>query len=84
MRDKIRKQCRKYLFYPFDLGLKGKMGLERSVTKQKPLCFPVFFLFIFLLFEKKKKGKGKFIGKSARMHFRSNLCLSLLIIKNGK
>ena len=35
--------------------------------------FSCVFSFYFLLFEKKKKGKRKFIGKSARMHFRSNL-----------
>ena len=33
MGDEMRKECRKCLFYTFDLGLKGKMGLERSVTR---------------------------------------------------
>ena len=70
MRDKVRKWCRKYLFYAFDLGLKGKMGLDCSVTKQEAFVFSCVFSFYFLLFEKKKKGKRKFIGKSAEMHFR--------------
>ena len=29
-----------------------------SLVSRKPLCFPVFFSFYFLMFEKKKKGKG--------------------------
>ena len=78
MRDKVRKECRKCLFYPFDLGLKGKMGLDGIVTPQEAFVFSCVFSFYFLLFEKKKKGKGKFRGKSAGMHFRSNLCLQNL------
>jgi len=49
------------------------MGLERSVTRQEAFMFSCVSSFYFLLFEKNKKGKGKFEGKSAEMHFRSNL-----------
>ena len=69
----MRKQCRKISFYAFDLGLKGKMGLDSVITSQEAFVFSCVFSFYFLLFEKKKKGKGKFRGKSAGMHFRSNL-----------
>ena len=74
----MRKECRKYLLYAFDLGLKGKMGLDGVITLQEAFVFSCVSSFYFLLFEKKKKGKRKFIGKSAEMHFRSNLCLQNL------
>ena len=59
------------------------MGLECIVTKQEAFVFSCVFSFYFLLFEKKKKGKRKFKGKSAKMHFRSNLCLQSLWRKLG-
>ena len=68
---------------PFDLGLKGKIGLDGVITLQEAFVFSCVFSFYFLLFEKKKKGKGEFIGKSAEMHFRSNLCLQNLWWKLG-
>lgn len=54
----MRKECRKCLFYAFDLGLKGKMGLDSVITLQEAFVFSCVFSFYFLLFEKKKKGKG--------------------------
>lgn len=54
------------------------MGLDGIVMLQEAFVFSCVFSFYFLLFEKKKKGKGKFIGKSAEMHFRSNLRLQNL------
>lgn len=46
------------------------MGLDSVVTLQEAFVFSCVSSFYFLLFEKKKKGKGKFEGKSAGMHFR--------------
>ena len=68
----------KMSFYAFDLGLKGKMGLDGVITFQEAFVFSCVSSFYFLLFEKKKKGKRKFIGKSAETHFRSNLRLQNL------
>jgi hypothetical protein len=49
------------------------MGLDSIIALQEAFVFSCTFSFYFLLFEKKKKGKRKFKGKSAGMHFRSNL-----------
>ena len=34
------------------------MRIERIVTRQKPLCFPVFSLFIFFCLKRRRKEKG--------------------------
>lgn len=57
------------------------MGLERSVTKQEAFMFSCVFSFYFLLFEKKKKGKGNSKAKVLECTF-AQTCVCRTYDKN--